>query len=274
MTQKKPIKLIALDLDGTLLNASHELSQDNINAICEAREQGIKVVLVTGRPFIGTQKYTKQLNMMSDSDFVIVCNGALIMRPNSGEVILETTLGIDEYYYIEDLARELNVHLQVFDKNTVYTANRDISKYTVLESWLTGIPLKFRTREEMPKDMRFPKMMMIDESDILDAAIAKLPESIYNKFNIIKSSPNFLEIIAKQVDKGAALKSLAEKLGISQENVMAMGDQGNDISMLSYAGFGVAMDNAIVELKNIADAVTDHHDNSGVAVAIRKWVLA
>ncbi|SES65013.1 sugar-phosphatase [Thorsellia anophelis] len=274
MNIKKHIKLIALDLDGTLLNSSHELSDDNIQAINEAKEQGIKVVLVTGRPFIGTQKFTKQLNMMSDSDYVIVCNGALIMTPNSGEVILENTLNIDDYYYLETLARELGVHFQVFDQNSVYTANRDIGKYTVLESWLTGIPLKFRTREEMPKSMRFPKMMMVDEQDILDNAIAKLPKSIYEQFNVIKSSPNFLEIIAKNVDKGAALKSLANKLNIAQENVMAIGDQGNDISMISYAGFGIAMENAIDELKDIADALTDHHDNNGVANAIRKWALA
>lgn len=267
------IKLIALDMDGTLLNNSHEISTANKLAIAEARAQGIKVVLVTGRPFIGTQTYTATLNMVGADDHVIACNGALILNPASGEIILENTLNIDDYYYLESLANQLNVHFQVFDKDNVYTANRDIGKYTVLESWLTGIPLKFRMREEMPLDMKFPKMMMVDEVEILDKAIASLPAEIHDRFTVIKSSPNFLEIIAKNVDKGEALKSLAGMLNIESDAILAVGDQGNDLSMIKFAGVGVAMGNAIDSLKEIADDITDTNENDGVAKAINKWAL-
>lgn len=270
---ERTIQLIALDMDGTLLDANHQISPYTESVIQRVREKGVKVVLVTGRPYIGTVNYTKQLNMMSDDDFVIVCNGALAINPKTERVIAEDALSIEDYYYLESLARSLDVHFHVFDKDNVYTANRDIGKYTVLESFLTGIPLKFRTREEMPADMRFPKMMMIDDPVILDAAIAKLPAELYKRYNVIKSSPYFLEIISKNVNKGLTLKSLTEKLGIPRESVMAMGDQANDLSMLEFAGLGVAMGNAIDDLKAIADDVTDSHDQDGVAKAIEKWCL-
>jgi len=211
--------------------------------------------------------------MLGEDDYCLTYNGTLVLKAATGECIAQDTLGIEDYYRIEALARELGVHFQAFDFDTLYTPNKDIGKYTVHESEMTGIPLKYRSVEEMDVAIRFPKVMMIDEPELLDAAIARLPADIHQHYNIMKSAPFYLEILHKQADKGAGLKKLADKLGIKAENVMAIGDQGNDMAMVAYAGVGVAMGNAIPELKAIAQYVTSTNEEDGVAQAIEKFAL-
>ena len=165
-------------------------------------------------------------------------------------------------------------HFHALDRNTLYTANRDISYYTVHESFVATIPLVFCEAEKMDPSIEFLKVMMIDEPAILDQAIARIPAEVKEKYTVLKSSPYFLEILDKRVNKGTGVKSLAEVLGIKQEEIMAIGDQENDIAMIEYAGVGVAMDNAIPAVKEAANFVTKSNLEDGVAWAIEKYVLA
>ncbi len=96
------------------------------------------------------------------------------------------------------MARELGVHFQAFDFDTLYTPNKDIGKYTIHEAEMTGIPLKYRSVEEMDRQMRFPKVMMIDEPALLDSAIARIPEETRARYTILKSAPYYLEILHKR----------------------------------------------------------------------------
>ena len=115
--------------------------------------------------------------------------------------------------------------------------------------------------------------MMIDEPAILDDAITRIPDEVREKYTVMKSSPYFLEILDKRVNKGTGVKSLAEVLGIEPDEIMALGDQENDIAMIAFAGVGVAMDNAIPAVKAAADFVTKSNLEDGVAYAIEKFVL-
>ena len=115
--------------------------------------------------------------------------------------------------------------------------------------------------------------MMIDEPAILDKAIARIPAEVKEKYTVLKSAPYFLEILDKRVTKGTGVKSLADALGIQPEEVMAIGDQENDIAMIEYAGVGVAMDNAIPAVKEAANFITKSNLEDGVAYAIEKYVL-
>jgi len=116
-------------------------------------------------------------------------------------------------------------------------------------------------------------MMMIDEPAILDAAIARLPQTFRDKYTTVKSSPFYFEILNKEASKGAAVANLAQHLGIKQEEIMAIGDNENDLSMIEYAGLGVAMGNAVPLIKEAANVVTATNDEHGVAEAIKKFVL-
>lgn len=266
------IKLIAIDMDGTLLNPQHEVTNGVKQAIKTAREKGIAIVLATGRPFIGVQRYLMELDLQ-EGQYCITNNGALVQKAATGDCVAEVTLTHDDYLYFEKLARELGVHFQALTKSQLFTANKDISPYTVHESYLTGIPLHYRSVEEMDPAMTFPKVMMIDPPEALDQAIARLPQEALDRYTIMKSSPYYLEILNKQVNKGAGVKALADKLGLSREEVMAIGDQENDLAMLEFAGTGVAMGNAIESVKAIAQFVTKTNMEDGVAHAIEKFAL-
>ncbi len=267
------IKLIAIDMDGTLLLPDHSISPAVKSAIARAREQGIRVVLTTGRPFTGVANYLKELGMVLESDYCITYNGALVQNASDGSTVAQTPLTYDDYRYLEALSREVGSHFHALDRNTLYTANRDVSYYTVHESYVASIPLQFCEAENMDKQIQLLKVMMIDEPAVLDKAIARIPAEVKEKYTVLKSSPYFLEILNKKVTKGTGVASLAKVLGIKAEEIMAIGDQENDIAMLEYAGIGVAMDNAIDAAKAAANHITKSNLEDGVAYAIETWAL-
>ncbi|TCV95482.1 sugar-phosphatase [Biostraticola tofi] len=267
------IKLIAIDMDGTLLDHKHEITPAVKQAIGAAREKGVYVALATGRPFIGIDKYLLELDLKQDDNFCITNNGALVQRTTNGDCLAQATLNIDDYRYLESLSRQLGVHFHALTFTTLYTANRDISRYTVYEASLTGMPFKFRTVDEMTADMTFPKVMMIDDPKVLDDAISRIPAEAFERFTIMKSAEYYLELLNKKANKGAAVKALADKLNIDACEVMTLGDQANDLAMINYAGTGVAMGNAIDEVKAASQYVTKTNMEDGVAVAIHKFVL-
>ncbi len=267
------IKLIALDMDGTLLLPDHTISPAVKAAIAEARARGIKVVLTTGRPYAGVHRYLQMLDMDQEGDFCITYNGALVQKAGDGSTVAQTTLSYDDYRYLEQMSREVGSHFHALDRHTLYTANRDISYYTVHESYVATIPLVFCEAEKMPEDIALLKVMLIDEPEILDAAIARIPQEVKARYTLLKSAPYFLEILDKRVDKGTGVRSLAQSLGILPEEVMAVGDQENDIAMITYAGIGVAMGNAIDPVKEVADYITRTNLEDGVAHAIERFAL-
>jgi Cof subfamily protein (haloacid dehalogenase superfamily) len=268
-----PIKLIAIDMDGTLLLPDHTISPAVKDAIAKARERGVNVVLCTGRPYAGVENYLRELHMDQPNDYCITYNGALVQKANDGSTVAQTALNYDDYRYLEQVSREVGSHFHALDRHTLYTANRDISYYTVHESFIANIPLVFCEAENMAKNGEFLKVMMIDDPVVLDKAIAKIPDEVKECYTLLKSAPYFLEILDKRVNKGTGVKALAESLGIKREEVMTLGDQENDIAMLEYAGMGVAMENAIDKVKEVSNFVTKSNLEDGVAYAIEKFVL-
>ncbi|MFV0561059.1 MAG: sugar-phosphatase [Enterococcus sp.] len=268
------IKLVAIDIDGTLLNDAREITTEVKETIRTAADNGIYVVLCTGRPLPGVADQLNELGLFAENDYVITYNGALVQSTKTQSIIARHTLSYEDFLEIETMSRRVGSHLHSIDDHTIYTANRDISRFTVHEASLVNMPLKFRTPEEMTPDMNLVKMMMIDEPEILDAAIAKLPEEFREKYTTVKSTDFYFEILNKEASKGAAVANLAAHLGLKQEETMAIGDNENDLSMIDYAGLGVAMGNAVPIVKEHADVETVTNNESGVAKAIQQYVLA
>lgn len=267
------IKLIAIDIDGTLLNSDRKITTKVKEVLQRANANGINIVLCTGRPLPGVQELLKELDLFGENDYVITYNGALVQATKSKEIISQHTLSYDDFLEIELMARKVGSHLHTIDDTTIYTANRDISSFTVHEAFLVNMPLKYRTVEEMTPELKIIKMMMIDEATILDQAIDKIPERFKEKYTTVKSTEFYYEILNKHASKGIALKELANHLGIAQAETMAIGDNENDLSMIDYAGIGVAMGNATESVKLAADVHTSSHDEDGVAHVIEKYVL-
>lgn len=266
------IKLVAVDIDGTLITDDRKITPDVYEAVQEAKKQGVKVVIATGRPIAGVQELLNELNLKEPGDYVITFNGAMVQDTSSGKDIVKDAMTYEDYLEIEYLSRQLGVHMHAITKEGIYTANRNIGKYTIHEATLVDMPVFYRTPEEMT-DKEIVKIMMIDEPEILDEAIAKIPKEFYDKYTIVKSKPFYLELMNKSASKGSAIVHLAEKMGIAMEQTMAIGDEENDRAMLEVVGTPVVMENGVDSVKTLAKHITKSNNESGVAHAIREWVL-
>jgi len=271
--RQSTIELVAIDMDGTLLDPAHKLTPRVKQAIAEARALGVHIVLTSGRPVPGLAPFLQELDIEGDDDYCIACNGGLVQRIGTRETVVEYPLSFDDFVYCEQVAREVGVHFQALDAQRMYTPNQDISIYTVADSHLSRMPLSYRRVADMDPGMSFIKLMMIDEPEVLDAAIARLPAALTERFAVLKSAPFFLEVFDRRAGKGPSLQKLAEHLGIDRANVMAIGDQENDLTMLRYAGTSVAMGNAIDAVKAVARFETASNSEDGVAQAIERFVL-
>lgn len=266
-------KLIAIDIDGTLMNDRKEITKEVNDAIQAAKAKGVKVVICTGRPIVGVQSIIEELKLNDEEDFVITFNGALVQNTYTKDVESQITLNYENLKELYELSLKLHSPFQFFDTENLYTPNKEISRYTIHEAHINQIPIHYRPIDEVQKDMLIPKVMFIDEPERLDTTIANIPESFWDKYTFVKSTPFFLEILDPSVSKGNAVRLLAEKLSIKQEEVICIGDGENDLSMVEYAGCGVAMANAVSVVKEVAQFHTLSNNENGVAYAIEKLVL-
>ncbi|PAB60469.1 sugar-phosphatase [Anaeromicrobium sediminis] len=264
-------KLIALDMDGTLLNSNKEISKENYEAIKKARENGVKVVLATGRPVDGVKKYLEELDMVSDEEYVAAYNGAVIQNGKSGDIISKIPLNLDCYKELYELSKELEVNIHALTEKGVTTPK--YNEYTEVEATINEIPLMVEEVSDIDENETIIKVMFIDDPKKLDDITDKIPEHIKEKYTVVRTYPIFLEFLDKRVDKAFGVKTIAENLNIKQEEIICVGDAGNDLGMVKYAGLGVAMDNAFDEVKEIANYVTLSNDNHGVAHVIEKFIL-
>ncbi|SHF41609.1 sugar-phosphatase [Caloramator proteoclasticus] len=264
-------KLIALDMDGTLLNENKEISKSNLEAIQFARRKGIKVVLATGRPTKGIEKYLKELNLIDENEYAVSYNGAVVQEVKSGKIIAKNVMSLDDLKQLYNLSKELNVNIHALTPNSCITPK--INQYSELEATMNNIPLEIVDFDAIDKNTTIVKIMFVDPEEKLNKVIELLPKELYDKYTIVRSAPFFLEFLNKKVNKGFGVRLLAEKLGIKPSEVICIGDAENDIHMIEFAGLGVAMGNAFPEVKKKADYVTKTNEEDGVAHVIKKFVL-
>ena len=264
-------KLIALDMDGTLLNEEKKISKANFDAIQNAREKGVKVVLATGRPLKGIHQYLTQLNLISKEEYAVTYNGSLIQNTSGSIIIDKKPLSHEDNKYLYELSKKLNVNIHALTYDKCITPK--FNKYSEYEANMNQIPLEIVDFENIDENVVIIKTMFIDEPEILDRVVPEIPKEVYDRFTVVRSAPFFLEFIDKSSNKGSGIHKLAESLGIKQEEVICVGDAGNDLHMIEYAGLGVAMGNAFEEVKKAADYVTATNDDDGVAEVINKFIL-
>ncbi|GAM75577.1 HMP-PP hydrolase [Vibrio ishigakensis] len=265
-------KLIAIDMDGTLLNSDKIISERNKKAIQDARAQGVTVVLASGRPYEGMKNYLAELEMNTDKDFVLCFNAAKVMNLGTGEVIREILTTGKDAKRIAKLAKQHNCNFHGFSVEHGLIAEKD-SKYTQHEANINGLDLIFMSFDDLADDHPMVKTMLVDPAEIIEPIVASLPAELSEEYSIVRSAPFFLEFNNPEGNKGSGVKALADHLGIAQSEVMCIGDAGNDHEMLKYAGLGVAMENADDVTKALSNVVTDTNNNSGVGIAIEKYVL-
>lgn len=273
------IKLIAIDLDGTLLHSDRTLSDENRQAVQEAKAAGVQVVLCTGRPLRSMHYLLDEIGLRDEGDLAITYNGGLIQRTQDGEIVNQITFNRDQCLDIYKLGKSLNMPVNFIDLDYVYEPPYPVGAESVYMATNKNVPkdqaLKFVDvgMDDLPDPFTINKIVMSRPAEELDAIIPKIPAAYHEKYNIYKSQPFILEVLPQNVDKGYSMRLLGDMLDLEKDQIMGIGDQENDLSLVENAGFGVAMENAIPLVKESADYITKTNDQNGVAHVIRKFVL-
>ncbi|WP_270204869.1 Cof-type HAD-IIB family hydrolase [Streptococcus anginosus] len=262
-------KILATDLDGTLLNSQLQLSEVNKSVLRDLKEKGVHVVLCTGRPFNGMAHLIDEIGLDAE-DYTISYNGSLVQTCDGKTILHRANLSPTDFYHLSLFFAQygLGVHAMTMDK--MYTYNRSIHPLTVRESYLGNLPL---TVLEDGQYVREPiiKMMAVGNPEKLDEAMVFIPELFGNLFSLNKSEAFYLEIMQKGDNKATALKLLLKELNLSSNNLIAFGNNQNDLEMIKLAKVGVAVGNAVPELKEKSDFITDTNDNDGVAYFLEHY---
>ena len=268
-------KLVAIDCDNTLIKHNGEIHSENIKAINMLLEKGIKVVIATGRNDILVKDYMDEVGFKEE--IVIGCNGASIRDLKDKSVIQLNYIPKETMKKMVDICVENNIDAKIYTLEECYSLSeegaKDELKY-ILTHYTKKLSLNLEYKYE--KDI----YSLIDRKEFLKMVILEEDRekilNIQNKFreleeiNAVISAKNCLDVMRKNVSKGNALKDYASMLGIEKEEIVAIGDSENDLEMLNFAGFSVAMGNAEDFIKEACDMTTLTNDEAGVAFAIYK----
>lgn len=265
-------KLIALDMDGTLLKKDKTISSQTKEALKNARNKGVKVVLASGRPIEGLNRYLEELDLIKENEYVLSYNGALVQNIKTKEIIAGTVLHGNDLKELHALSKKLGVFIHAFSKEQGLIVDV-MNEYTQIEADINGINITQKDFVTIDNNEDMIKIMMIDSKENIDHAFENLPNDIKEKYTVVRSADIFLEFLHKDSNKGTGLEALANHLGIKKEEVIAVGDAGNDIHMIEYAGLGVAMENAFDEVKKTANYITTSNEEEGIAKVIEKFIL-
>ncbi|ELJ8515558.1 HAD family phosphatase [Vibrio cholerae] len=265
-------KLIALDMDGTLLNSQKQISPRTKQAIAQARQQGIQVILASGRPLDGMRSKLEELHLTTENDYVLYYNGSMVANVGTGEIIHQQIIDGKAAKRVATLAQEFGLNTHAFSQIHGLITPKT-SQYTEVEASINGLNITEMDFTQLADDHPIIKAMIVGEPEKLTQAIAQLPAQWREEFTVVQSAPFFLEFLNTGSNKGIGVQAIAEHLGIQASEVICMGDAENDHHMLQYAGLGIAMANAMEETKHIADHITLSNDHDGVAVAIERFAL-
>lgn len=257
------IKLIASDMDDTLLNKDCKISARNEAAIKKALAAGKIFLIATGRMYVSAQPYAERLGLDVP---LVTYNGALVKGSLSGEVFYEHKMKLDTANEALAYCKEKGYYLQLYvgDSILIDTANDCSRMYTKI----SGIPTMAIGEAVYHTEKAPYKILVMTGADEFNEVWQQFAEKFKGKLDVTSSKDNFLELMEPGVNKWEAVKSVAASYGVQPEEIMCIGDSNNDVKMIASAGIGVAVANAKDSVKNQAKIVTASNDNDGVALVI------
>ena len=264
------IKLITIDVDGTLVTPLKRLTKENIAAIKKAKKAGIHIALVSGRPFHSMVDLNKRLGLDKKGHFTICQNGSYVFDNFSQKPMFGTFQNPSDLVKVEKLLENYRLDISAMDGENFYSNKKRTNIYTKIDAKIHKMPITLVDYENLPEDMEFGRFMVLGSKGEIKRFIENMPDEIKNNYYPVQTAPFLVEIMNKNTNKGYAISQMADKLGYKMEEVMAIGNEKNDIPMLEAAGFAVAMGNAVDELKKHADYITKSNLKSGVGHAIDK----
>lgn len=267
-------KLLVLDVDGTLLNDEREISKRTLAALLKVQQMGVRIVLASGRPTYGLMPLAKTLELGNYGGFVLSYNGCQIIKAQNGEILFERRINPEMLPYLEKKARKNGFAIFTYHDDTLITDSPD-NEYIKNEALLNN--LKIIREDEFSTAIDFAPckcMLVSDKEKALIGLEQHWEKRLAGTLDAFRSEPYFLEVAPCGVNKANTLGALLEHLGVTREEVIAVGDGVCDVTMLQLAGMGVAMGHSQDSVKVCADYVTASNEEDGVALAVEKLILA
>ena len=261
-------KMLVLDLDDTLLTDDRTISNENAAMLSKAQELGVFIILASGRPTPAMTAFAKELHL--DNSYMISYNGAVITDLKEDKVIFEQTLTQEQIHELYDYSLKSKTHIITYVNGKIVSETD--SEYIEIEKNITGLEhnkvLSFKAEVQSSA----VKCILLEEPSYLKEVEKDLKATMPH-LSVSMSKPFFLEVAQNGIDKGASIKFLAEKLDILQSEIIAVGNAGNDLTMIEYAGLGVWVDNVDPELRDKANFIVASNNDHGVAEVVRRFIL-
>ena len=275
------IKVIIMDIDGTLVNDEKVITPLTKETLLKAQDKGVRLVLASGRPTSGLLKLAEELDMENHHGLFVCFNGSKVVDCQSHETLYNNAISVED-------SKAILEHLKNFKARPMFDKDEYMYVNDVFDNTITykGKPFNVMQYESRGNnyilcekrdlaafvDFEINKILTFGDPDYLQAHYKEMMEPFKDRLNCMFTSDFYFEFTAKGVDKAKALDSVLIPMGYKKEEMMAFGDAQNDKSMVEYVGLGVAMGNASDELKAVANEITDTNNNDGIAKAIMKHI--
>ena len=267
-------KLVAVDLDGTLVTDDKRLTSKTVEVIKNASKKGVKVMISSARSFYRLEKFIDELGLRNEEQCTICFYGSMIVENTIGKVLYSKSLEAYEVKEIIELGKRLDVPMMLYAKEMNFV--EEIPEIVAKNKNSRGINFyigDFNKTDFGEEENQIYRIAFIDKPERILDIRNKMPKEFFEKYEITSSVPEYIEFVKKGIKKSEAIKFIMEKYNIKQDEVIAIGDGENDIEMIKFAGLGIAMENAKDDVKKVADDVTTSNNHDGVAKVIDKYIL-
>ncbi|MGO4770055.1 Cof-type HAD-IIB family hydrolase [Flavobacterium sp. W22_SRS_FK3] len=262
--------MLVLDMDDTLLTDDHKISELNKKVLLEAQAKGVYVVLASGRPTSAMTAFAKQLELDLNDSYIISFNGAVISTVKDDLVLFEQCLTPEQIHDLYDYSVKMKTHIITYIDGEIVSETD--SEYIEIEKEITGLPHNKVSDFKAAVSKAAVKCILLEDPVYLKEVEQDLKAAMPH-LSISMSKPFFLEAAQYGIDKAASIKFLASKLKIHQSEIIAVGNAGNDLSMIEYAGLGVWVDNVTPELRDKANIIVASNNDDGVAEVVQRYIL-
>ncbi|MGG5461272.1 Cof-type HAD-IIB family hydrolase [Clostridium sp. B9] len=274
-------KVIVMDVDGTLTNGEKKITPKTKEALLKAQEQGIILVIASGRPTSGLRDLAKELKMDENHGLLVSFNGSKVIDCETDEVLFNEPMSVEEGQAVLNHMKKFNVIPMIYRDDYMYV--KDVynnmieykgEPFNIIKYEARNCKFKLCEKDDLAVFADFPlnKVLTAATPEYLRANYEEMMAPFKDTLSCMFTADFFFEFTAKGIDKARALETVLSHLGYSKEEVIAFGDGQNDASMVKYVGLGVAMENAVDELKEIADYITLSNEDDGIAYAIDKFI--
>lgn len=276
------IKAIVMDVDGTLTNGKKQITEETKEVLLKAQSKGIKLILASGRPTTGLIGFAKELEMDKNNGLLVSFNGSKVVDCETFEELFNEPMSIEEGKAVLEHMKKFEVRPMVdkgeymlvnnvFD-NKIYARNGQ--EINIIEYESRGGNYKLCEIDDLAEYIDYPlnKILTAGQPDYLKEHYREMMEPFKDKLSCMFTADFYFEFTAKGIDKAKALETVLKPMGINEDEIISFGDGQNDLSIIKYAGIGVAMENAVDELKEQADEITLSNEDDGIAYSLLKHI--